>query len=98
MEIKKDLSSGKAVIYISGEIDSTNSGDFEIQLKDAVNGEEKATLDLSALEYVSSAGLRVFLMVQKIFGRGDNLIITGANEEVMDIFEVTGFSKLLNLK
>ena len=98
MEIKKDSSSGKAVIYISGEIDSGNSNDFEVQLKEAVDQEAEAVLDLSELEYVSSAGLRVFLMIQKKFGRGDALIITGVNDEVMDIFEITGFSKLLNLK
>ena len=98
MEIKKDSSSGKAFIYISGEIDSGNSNDFEVQLKEAVDQEPAAVLDLSELEYVSSAGLRVFLMIQKKFGRGDALIITGANDEVMDIFEITGYILFIDFK
>ena len=97
MEIKKTVEDDKAVVFLIGEVDSANAKDFETGLKNAVAGEEKVVLDLAELDYVSSAGLRVFLMVQKMFGTRDNLTIIHANEEVTDIFKVTGFSKLLHI-
>ena len=97
MEVIKDTENGKALIYITGEVDSANVDEFERLIMDAVNGEENVVIDLKDFEYVSSAGLRVFLMVQKMFGQGDALSIRNANEEVLDIFSVTGFTKLLHL-
>lgn len=98
MEINKKTENDKTIISIKGEIDSSNVGDFESQLMKAVAGVSNATLDLAGLEYVSSAGLRVFLKVQKMFGSGDALTIINTDEEVMEIFKVTGFFRLLNLK
>ena len=98
MEVKKTVEDGKTVVSLIGEVDSTNAADFETDLKAAVAGETEAVLDLAGLEYVSSAGLRVFLMVQKMFGNRHNLTLVHVNEEVADIFKVTGFSRLLNIK
>ena len=55
------------------------------------------TMDLSKLEYISSAGLRVLLSAQKIMNKQGTMSITGANETVMEVFEVTGFSDILNI-
>ncbi len=98
MEVIKSQEDGKAVISVNGEIDSANVADFEEKLKNAVEGENTVVMDLADLEYVSSAGLRVFLMIQKMYGSGDGLTIINTNDEVMEIFKVTGFSKLLNLR
>ena len=98
MEVKKTVDSGKTVISLIGEVDSSNAAQFEDDLKAAVAGETEAVLDLAELEYVSSAGLRVFLMVQKMFGSRNNLTVIHVNEEVAAIFKVTGFSRLLNIK
>lgn len=98
MEVKKTVEDGKAVVFLTGEVDSANAAEFEADLKAAVAGETDVVLDLAGLEYVSSAGLRVFLMVQKMFGSRHNLIFVHVNEEVGDIFKVTGFSRLLNIK
>ena len=98
MEVKKNKDGENTIVSISGEIDSTNSNEFEEQIKEAIQGEPRVILDLADLEYVSSAGLRVFLMLQKLFGRGDALTIKNVNNEVMGIFKVTGFLKLLNIQ
>ena len=98
MEINKTTENSVATVFISGEVDSTNVMEFENELKSMVEGEAKVVIDLEELEYVSSAGLRVFLLIQKMFGQGDALTIINVNEEVDDIFKVTGFSKLLNIR
>ena len=97
MEIKKEMDGDTAVVYVSGEVDSANVTDFEEVLLTATEGEEKVTIDLTDFEYISSTGLRVLLMMQKKYGRGDALMIRNVNDEVMDIFDVTGFTKLLHI-
>ena len=97
MEIKKEMDGDTAVVYVSGEVDSANVSDFEEGLLAATEGEEKVTIDLTDFEYISSTGLRVLLMMQKKYGRGDALMIRNVNDEVMDIFDVTGFTKLLHI-
>ena len=97
MKIRKQTENDSALIIISGEVDSANVDSFEKELYDMSEGEAKVILDLTDFEYISSAGLRVLLMMQKKYGQGDALSIRNVNEEVMDIFNVTGFSKLLHI-
>ena len=86
-----------ALLCVSGKVDSANVGEFEEGLFVASEGESRVVIDLTDFEYVSSAGLRVPLMLQKKYGQGDALSICNVNDEVMDIFNVTGFSKLLRI-
>ena len=71
--------------------------EFEQGLITETEGEKKVVIDLTDFEYISSTGLRVLLMLQKKYGQGDALSIRNVNDEVMDIFNVTGFSKLLHI-
>ena len=99
MEINEVSQDETIVLSISGEIDGTNVDEFENRVSDAADRTSSLVLDLGNLEYVSSAGLRVFLTLQKkVKQRGDTVIIKNVNEEVMDIFSVTGFVKLLNIE
>ncbi|HAK58433.1 MAG TPA: anti-sigma factor antagonist [Lachnospiraceae bacterium] len=99
MEINEVSQDGTIMLCISGEIDGTNVDEFENRVNDAADRTSSLVLDLGNLEYVSSAGLRVFLTLQKkVKQRGDSVIIKNVNEEVMDIFSVTGFVKLLNIE
>ena len=99
MEINEVSQDETIVLSISGEIDGTNVDEFENRVNDAADRTSSLVLDLGNLEYVSSAGLRVFLTLQKkVKQRGDSVIIKNVNEEVMDIFSVTGFVKLLNIE
>ena len=99
MEINEVSQDGTIMLSISGEIDGTNVDEFENRVSDAADRTSSLVLDLGNLEYVSSAGLRVFLTLQKkVKQRGDSVIIKNVNEEVMDIFSVTGFVKLLNIE
>lgn len=99
MEINEVSQDGTIMLSISGEIDGTNVDEFENLVSDAADRTSSLVLDLGNLEYVSSAGLRVFLTLQKkVKHRGDSLVIKNVNEEVRDIFSVTGFVKLLNIE
>ncbi|MBR1738328.1 MAG: anti-sigma factor antagonist [Firmicutes bacterium] len=84
-------------IKISGRIDSNNAKQFEDELLAAVGkNAENVILDASELEYISSAGLRVFLKLKK--GIKGNVNVINVSNEVYDIFEVTGFTTLLSVK
>ena len=84
-------------IMITGRIDSNNAKQFEDELLAAVGeNSETATLDAAELEYISSAGLRVFLKLKKSIKGSVNVI--NVSPEVYDIFEVTGFTSLLSVK
>ena len=83
-------------IKISGRIDSNNAAAFEKELFNAV-GEKigDITIDAADTEYISSAGLRVFLKLKKA-ASGEVSVINASND-VYDIFEVTGFTSILSV-
>ncbi len=85
-------------IGISGRLDTTTSPELEIKLKEALDGIENLVINLKELEYVSSAGLRVLLQAQKTMNKQGNMVIRNASEDVMEIFEVTGFSDILTIE
>ena len=76
---------------IKGKIDSNNAAEFEKELMAA----KPAELDASELEYISSAGLRVLLKLAKALG---DVTVNNVSSEVYEIFEVTGFTEILNVK
>lgn len=99
METKEITQDGGLVFFVSGEIDGTNVDTFEQKINAAAEKTDTLTVDLVDLEYVSSAGLRVFLTMQKKMKQlGHVMSIRNVNSEVMDIFTVTGFVKLLNIE
>ena len=99
METRRTEDGTKIILNVTGEIDGTNVGDFESEIKRAVEDSEQLIVDLDGLEYVSSAGLRVFLMAQKqVKQNGHDMVITNVCDDVMDIFKVTDFVKLLNIE
>ena len=88
--------SNDGVLKISGRIDSNNAAEFEKELLDAADGADGGiTLDASELEYVSSAGLRVFLKLKK--AAAGEVAVINTSPEVYEIFDVTGFTSLLNV-
>jgi anti-anti-sigma factor len=99
MDIRETVENDRIVFNVEGEIDGSNADEFELKLRAAAEKTENLVVDLKGLEYVSSAGLRSFLMVQKqMKQQGGQMSLIHVNEEVMEIFAVTGFVKLLNIK
>ena len=92
-----DNMKGQLTIILSGRIDSTNAAQTEadIQAQLAGKGNVEVTIDASALEYISSAGLRVILRIKKTY---PELKITGVNPEVYEIFDMTGFTEMMTVE
>lgn len=98
MTINKNAESGKLTISIEGRLDTMTSPQLEAELKDSIDGIEELIFDFSGVEYISSAGLRVLLAAQKTMNRQGSMKLTGVSDEIMEVFEITGFSDILTLE
>ena len=97
MEFEKKDDGKTLVIKLFGDLDSMNTPELEQRIRQELDGVSDLTLDLAGLDYVSSAGLRVFLTLTKRMRGQGNMRIIHTGNEVMEIFKVTGFEKLLNI-
>lgn len=98
MNIEKNQNGSELVVKVIGRVDTVTAPELESQVKESLKGITNLELNLEELEYISSAGLRVILSLQKIMSKQGRLIITNVNETVQDIFEVTGFSEILTIE
>ena len=97
MKYEKSSDGKKLNVQLVGEVDSMNVAEIEEKLLKEVEGVTDITFDLKELEYISSAGLRMLLQMQKMMKTQGNMVVINTNEEVMEIFKVTGFVRLLNI-
>ncbi|MBQ9483104.1 MAG: STAS domain-containing protein [Ruminiclostridium sp.] len=98
MNIKKTQNGNQLTVALEGRLDTVSSPELESELKGSLDGINDLVFDISELEYISSAGLRVLLSTQKVMNKQGEMTITGANEAIMEIFDVTGFVDILNIK
>jgi anti-sigma B factor antagonist len=98
MTINKNQEGTKLEIALEGRLDTMTAPSLEEEVKNSVEGITELVFDLKDLVYVSSAGLRVLLSAQKTMNKQGSMTIKNANEEVMEIFEVTGFIDILNIE
>ena len=94
----KSIENGTATFALNGWLDTTTAPQFEQDLKGSLEGVSLVILDLNDLEYISSAGLRTLLAAQKRMEKQGDMVIRNANESIMEIFEVTGFSDILTIE
>ncbi|MBR1663761.1 MAG: STAS domain-containing protein [Ruminococcus sp.] len=97
MTINKAAEGQKLTITLEGRLDTTTSPDLEKELQSSLSDVTELVINISGLEYISSAGLRVLLSAQKIMNKQGEMSVTGVTEDIMEIFEVTGFSDILNI-
>ena len=98
MTITKTLEGSALTIALDGRLDTQTSPELEKVLESSLSSVESLKFDFTGLEYISSAGLRVLLSAQKQMMNQGQMQICGANETVMEIFEITGFSDILTIK
>jgi anti-sigma B factor antagonist len=98
MTINKNQNGEALTVSLEGRLDTTTAPQLEAEFKHSLEGIKALTIDISALEYISSAGLRVLLSAQKVMNKQGEMTVKGANEAIMEIFEVTGFIDLLNIE
>ncbi|MFH2142190.1 MAG: STAS domain-containing protein [Bacteroidota bacterium] len=80
------------IITIEGSIDSKTAGDLQSQIIGKVSESDKVMLVLSKVDFVSSAGLRILLMVyRQINAKNGKVVLVGVSEEIKDVMSMTGF-------
>ena len=97
MTITKNQNGTAVTLSVEGRLDTTTAPALEQEIQ-ALTDATELTIDFAKLEYISSAGLRVLLSAHKAFAKKDGMTITNVNEQVLDIFDVTGFKDILNIK
>lgn len=97
MTIDKKLEGKVLNVAITGRLDTTTAPTLEEDLKPALDGVEELVLDFAGLEYISSAGLRVLLSVQKIMNKQGSMKICNVIPEIMEVFDITGFTDILTI-
>ena len=95
-EIKKNAE--KTTIEIAGRLDTTTAPDLGKTVNEDIADNENLVLDFKKLEYISSAGLRVLLSAQKKMQKLGTLKLINVCEDVMEVFEMTGFSDILTIR
>lgn len=98
MEIIKSIDKRTLTVKIIGEVDSVTSPILESSLKADINKVDNLILDLDQCTYVSSAGLRIFLAARKHLSTDNEMTIINASPSVMEVLELTGFTKILNIE
>jgi anti-sigma B factor antagonist len=96
IEMKRD--ERELTVYISGRFDTITAPVLEKTIDENFNDIEKLTLDFKGLEYISSAGLRVVLKGQKKMQQTGEMKVVNVCEEVMGVFEITGFVDILTIE
>lgn len=97
LNIEKNANASALTVALTGRLDTTTAPELEKELKASLDGVSELVIDMAALEYISSAGLRVLLSAQKIMNKQGEMKVVHVNETIMEIFEVTGFSDILNI-
>jgi anti-sigma B factor antagonist len=98
MTIEKNLNGTELTMTIAGRLDTTTAPQLDAEVKKSIAGVKKLVLDFTALEYLSSAGLRVLLAAQKVMNKQGEMIIKNVNDTITEIFEVTGFIDILTIE
>lgn len=98
MTINKTAAGETLTLTLSGRLDTNTSPRLEAELKQSVSGVKELIFDFSEVEYISSAGLRVLLAAQKVMNRQGSMKLVGVGAEVMEVFEITGFSDILTIE
>ena len=98
MTTNKLLEGERLTLTLSGRLDTNSSPALEAELKQSVGGVKELIFDFSGVEYISSAGLRVLLAAQKVMNRQGSMKLIGVNDDVMEVFEITGFSDILTIE
>ena len=98
MKIVKELNDKQLTIKPVGEINSVTAPELEEVIKNDLNGVKVLIFDFSELEYLSSAGLRVLLVAQKLMNKKGPMSVRNVNSNVMEILDITGFSNVLDIE
>lgn len=98
MTINKTQEGNKLTLVLEGRLDTTTAPQLEAEASMISETTSELVLDFAALEYLSSAGLRVILSTQKKMAKQGAMKVIHVNETIMEVFEITGFSDILTIE
>lgn len=100
MDINEEQRGDVLIVSPQGRVDSVSSGELEVKLLSCIDGgSHRMVIDFSGLDFVSSSGLRVFLMTaKKLKPLGGKVVLCSLAPEVKEVFEVSGFASMLSIK
>lgn len=99
MTIHTTNDQGNLTVELTGRLDTTTAPQLEEELKGVISEATDLALDFTNLAYISSAGLRVLLWAQKTMNsQGGAMVVRNANEDVREVFTITGFADILTLE
>jgi len=98
VEIKNSLENDIFTIYVIGEVDASSSIHLDESISEATNKYNKIMVNCEKLEYISSAGLGVFMSyINDLDEKGISLVIYGLSEKVKHVFQILGLDQLLKI-
>ena len=98
MTIEKKIAGDTVTLIVSGRLDTQTAPELENELDSVLSGLKELAFDFANLEYVSSAGLRVILKAQKAMNAQGSMKLTGVNDSIMEVFDITGFLDILTIE
>ena len=98
MTIEKKIVGNAVTLVVSGRLDTQTAPELEAEFDAVLGGLKELTFDMTNLEYVSSAGLRVILKAQKAMNVQGSMKLTGVNDSIMEVFDITGFLDILTIE
>ena len=98
MTIERNVNGAAVTLKIVGRLDTSTAPALEASIDSCTADIKELILDCGALEYVSSAGLRVILKAQKQMNVQGSMKLIGVNETIMEVFDITGFADILTIE
>lgn len=98
MKITKTTNGTSFKLELEGRLDTTTAPELEAAVKENIEGVSELVMDFAKLDYISSAGLRVLLATQKIMNKQGKMIIRNANDDIKEVFDITGFADILTVE
>lgn len=98
MTITKKADGSSLTVFLDGRLDTGTAPELEEMLMSNIKGVTDLVIDMAKLSYITSAGLRVLLATQKIMYQQGEMVVKNANDEVLEVFDITGFADVLTIE
>lgn len=99
MDVNITSNENKTFVVLNGRLDTTNANQFQQDISPLMQGENPdIEIDCTNMEYTSSQGLRMFLMLQKsVSSRQGKMVMKNMKPQVKEVFDITGFSNIITI-
>jgi anti-sigma B factor antagonist len=98
MQITKTNDNDSLTIALKGRLDTLTAPQLDAEIQGKLDGVKSLVFDFKSPDYISSAGLRILLMAQKVMNKQGSMVVKNASSEIKEIFEVTGFCDILTIE